>query len=122
MPALDPAEVWTTTFPLTAPVGTVVTISVLVQSLGLAMGAATVSPPASANHTWLPPCVLPKLDPSMTTVLPEGPEGCVAPLMLRTTGGPPEGPDESPPQWTRSALDRTTTARRLKTRPDMLSS
>ena len=71
----------------------------LVQSSGLAISAGMVPPVPLLNSTWLAPWVPPKSLPSMITVLPIGPEGWVAPLMLDTSGGPDgsSGPVVPPP-------------------------
>jgi hypothetical protein len=66
IPLLDPADVVTTTFPVVAPAGTVVTIDVLLQLLT----AATIP----LNFTVLVPCVAPKLEPPIVTEVPTGPE------------------------------------------------
>jgi hypothetical protein len=65
-PLLDPATVVTTTFPVVAPTGTVVTIDVLLQLLT----AATIP----LNFTALAPCVAPRLVPAIVTVEPTSPE------------------------------------------------
>jgi len=58
---LAPPEVWMTTGPVAAPAGTVVTMSVVVQSPGLAIVAVTVPPDPFENSTcpaaaaWLAP-------------------------------------------------------------------
>jgi len=89
---LVPLLVWTTRFPVAAPVGTVVMMNVSPQSFGLAMVAAIV-PPVPFENSTLPDTVvgvLPNPDPSMRMVLPVGPLGSVAPLTSVTTG--PDGP------------------------------
>jgi len=60
---LVPPTVFTTRLPVAAPEGTDVTIRVFVQSLALAMTAATVPPLPLANSTCPVPCVAPRLEP-----------------------------------------------------------
>src|SRR5712692_10216238 len=90
---LVPPEVLTTRFPVAAPAGTVVTISVLVQSPALAMSAVSGPPVALVNSTWPEAAAwpLPKFEPRMTTVAPIGADGTVA-LLTRVTTGGPDGP------------------------------
>jgi hypothetical protein len=90
---LVPPTVFTTKFPVAAPEGTVVTMSVPVQSVAAAIVPATVPPLPLLNNTE-PPAVVwsgPKFDPVITTTLPIGAAGEVAPLIALTIGGPEGG-------------------------------
>src|SRR5512135_3004934 len=108
---LVPPEVFTTTGPVAAPAGTVVTMKVLLQSPAFAITALTVPPVPLEKSTAPDPWAAPKFCPSITTVLPVGPDGWVAPLTSARTGGPegPDGPVGPPPHPTRSATPRRNT-------------
>jgi len=64
-PALERPPTVTTTFPVVAPVGTLATICVADQLIGVA--------PVPLNVTALLPCVAPKFDPEIVTVAPIAP-------------------------------------------------
>jgi hypothetical protein len=89
--SLDPPDVWTQTGPLAVPEGTVVTMKVSVQSAGLATVAVSVPPVPFEKKIRPEPWETPNPRPSRITVLPMGPDGLVAPLMLERVGTPSTG-------------------------------